>query len=73
MAEKFILHVETLFATIDDLETFFTRLSSRGELLFPPFFCKIVGWLVIFEIDKENQLKQGCHMYGKLDYYAVKR
>lgn len=33
MAEKFILHVETLFATIDDLETYFARLSSRGILL----------------------------------------
>ncbi|KAJ6493669.1 hypothetical protein C8R47DRAFT_975284 [Mycena vitilis] len=30
MAEKFILHVEVLFATIDDLEYHFYRLSMKG-------------------------------------------
>lgn len=30
MAEKFILHVEVLFATIDDLEAYFTRLNHKG-------------------------------------------
>ncbi|KIK60363.1 hypothetical protein GYMLUDRAFT_167687 [Collybiopsis luxurians FD-317 M1] len=30
MAEKFILHVEVLFATIDDLEFHFARLSMKG-------------------------------------------
>ncbi|KAH9893484.1 RhoGAP-domain-containing protein [Cubamyces lactineus] len=30
MAEKFILHVEVLFATIDDLEYHFTRLRLKG-------------------------------------------
>ncbi|KAF8631853.1 hypothetical protein AX15_002123 [Amanita polypyramis BW_CC] len=30
MAEKFILHVEVLFATIDDLEFHFTRLIQKG-------------------------------------------
>lgn len=30
MAEKFILHVEVLFATIDDLEYHFARLKSKG-------------------------------------------
>ncbi|KAH8976622.1 RhoGAP-domain-containing protein [Lactarius hatsudake] len=30
MAEKFILHVEVLFATIDDLEWQFTQLSMKG-------------------------------------------
>ncbi|KAI5121611.1 hypothetical protein M0805_001143 [Coniferiporia weirii] len=30
MAEKFILHVEVLFATIDDLETCFSRLNLKG-------------------------------------------
>ncbi|CCM02430.1 uncharacterized protein FIBRA_04529 [Fibroporia radiculosa] len=30
MAEKFILHVEVLFATIDDLEWHFVRLQMRG-------------------------------------------
>lgn len=30
MAEKFILHVEVLFATIDDLEYQFSRLNLKG-------------------------------------------
>ncbi|RDB23715.1 Rho-type GTPase-activating protein 1 [Hypsizygus marmoreus] len=30
MAEKFILHVEVLFATIDDLEYHFARLNQKG-------------------------------------------
>jgi len=30
MAEKFILHVEVLFATIDDLETYFARMNVKG-------------------------------------------
>jgi hypothetical protein len=32
MAEKFILHVEVLFATIDDLEYKFARLQLKGGL-----------------------------------------
>lgn len=31
MAEKFILHVEVLFASIDDLEFHFSRLNMKGE------------------------------------------
>lgn len=31
MAEKFILHVEVLFATIDDLEFHFGRLGMKGS------------------------------------------
>ena len=31
MAEKFILHVEVLFATIDDLEFQFSRLNIKGK------------------------------------------
>src|ERR1700722_9702836 len=31
MAEKFILHVEVLFATIDDLEYHFARLNTKGD------------------------------------------
>ena len=30
MAEKFILHVEVLFGTIDDLEVSFARLNLKG-------------------------------------------
>lgn len=33
MAEKFILHVEVLFATIDDLEYYFARLTVKGECM----------------------------------------
>jgi hypothetical protein len=33
MAEKFILHVEVLFATIDDLEYQFARLNLKGMFL----------------------------------------
>ena len=31
MAEKFILHVEVLFATIDDLEYHFARMRLKGD------------------------------------------
>jgi len=34
MAEKFILHVEVLFAAIDDLEHHFASLNSKGTPLF---------------------------------------
>ena len=37
MAEKFILHVEVLFATIDNIETYFLRLNLRGVQLFVGF------------------------------------
>ena len=33
MAEKFILHVEVLFATIDDLEWQFARLNLKGTCM----------------------------------------
>jgi hypothetical protein len=36
MAEKFILHVEVLFATIDDLEWHFAQLSMKGTLRSTP-------------------------------------
>lgn len=36
MAEKFILHVEVLFATIDDLEHYFARLNLKGKPNFQP-------------------------------------
>jgi hypothetical protein len=36
MAEKFILHVEVLFATIDDLEWQFAQLSMKGTLRSTP-------------------------------------
>jgi len=37
-AENFILHVEVLFATIDDLEYIFTSLGIKGESPHPPFY-----------------------------------
>lgn len=30
MAEKFILHVEVLFAAIDDLEAYFAQVKNKG-------------------------------------------
>jgi hypothetical protein len=33
VAEKFILHVETLFAVIDDLEAQFAKVGAKGEFL----------------------------------------
>lgn len=37
-AENFILHVEVLFATIDDLEYFFTSLGVKGASPHPPSY-----------------------------------
>ena len=34
MAEKFILHVEVLFATIDDLEYQFAKLNKKGAFFY---------------------------------------
>lgn len=34
MAEKFVLHVETLFAAIDDLNAAFRHLGSKGKFFF---------------------------------------
>ena len=45
MAEKFILHVEVLFATIDDLEYHFARLNMKGA-------CTVM--LQLFDIDAEG-------------------
>lgn len=37
MAERFIFHVEVLFATIDELETHFIAVNAKGaSLLLPP-------------------------------------
>ena len=33
MAEKFIVHVEVLFATVDDLEYQFSLLNVKGKAL----------------------------------------
>jgi len=38
MAEKFILHVEVLFATIDDLEWHFSQLTIKGTFPSLPSF-----------------------------------
>jgi hypothetical protein len=39
MAEKFILHVEVLFATIDDLEYHHARLNLKGARWMPRPIC----------------------------------
>ena len=38
MAEKFILHVEVLFATIDDLELCFAQRNAKGESFVHDFY-----------------------------------
>jgi len=43
-AEKFILHVEVLFATVDDLEYIFTSLGVKGTLPRPPFYPSLQHW-----------------------------
>ena len=40
MAEKFILHVEVLFATIDDLEVQFLRLNLKSKWI----MCCLRAW-----------------------------
>ena len=47
MAEKFILHVEVLFATIDDLETHFARLRSKGEYFYSANLPRVINVLSI--------------------------
>lgn len=47
MAEKFILHVEVLFATIDDLEYHFARLNMKGS-------CAIITWTIKLTIVHRN-------------------
>lgn len=54
MAEKFILHVEVLFGTIDDLEYHCARLGLKG-MLQPPV-CSHVSYVTL----------QACLMSGKL-------
>lgn len=46
MAEKFILHVEVLFATIDDLEHYFARLNLKGEFSLFSLCWRSRGWRV---------------------------
>lgn len=53
MAEKFILHVEVLFGTIDDLEYHCTRLNLRGMSW--PRVSSHVSYVAF----------QGCLMSGK--------
>lgn len=61
MAEKFILHVEVLFATIDDLEWQFTQLSMKGPLRSAP------------DDQFSHSVSQACHMSGKRECSAEKR
>lgn len=56
MAEKFILHVEVLFATIDDLEYQFARLNLKGTCL---------HWAKR-ELHLLRKPPQACHMCAKL-------
>ena len=60
MAEKFILHVEVLFATIDDLEWNFAQLGMKSALysLFVLMDCCSYSWM------------QACLMFEKRACYA---
>ena len=62
MAEKFILHVEVLFATIDDLEWQFAQLSMKGTLRSAP------DAIFFFHLSF-----QACHMLGKHECSAERR
>jgi hypothetical protein len=62
MAEKFILHVEVLFATIDDVDFQFAQLSLKGT--------HILG---VKPSDPDYPLSQGCRMSGKRVCYVAKQ
>lgn len=61
MAEKFILHVEVLFAAIDDLEVYFAQVKNKGMFSLTDLPC--MSTVLI-------QPWQGCHMFGKRGCYA---
>ena len=56
MAEKFILHVEVLFATIDDLEWHFAQLTMKGNVTRAPM-------TLVHHFSHDRT--QACHMFGK--------
>ena len=62
MAENFILHMEVLFATIDDLEFHFALLNMKGPFQFS--FLILLLCLV--------SCLQGCHMFVKPECCAEK-
>ena len=51
LAEKFILHVEVLFATIDDLEAAFAQQNAKGvlypQLLLMRWSCKLTSTCIV--------------------------
>ncbi|EJD07623.1 RhoGAP-domain-containing protein [Fomitiporia mediterranea MF3/22] len=62
MAEKFILHVEVLFATIDDLETCFSRLNLKGmsHVREARLLCrKTVDLFTLLSKPQDNQRRTG--------------
>lgn len=75
MAEKFILHVEVLFATIDDLEYHFARLGQKGlcfvqisiEVL-PNFYLQECLMFEKHECCAEKQWSYShcCHIHKRL-------
>jgi hypothetical protein len=64
MAEKFILHVEVLFATIDDLEFHFASLGMKGTLT--PSMSNNIPLTPI-------AVAQACLTFEKRGCYAVRR
>lgn len=62
MAEKFILHVEVLFGTIDDLEFHFASLNMKGmPLTRQTTFSALM-----------TSVYQECPISGKLECYVGK-
>lgn len=51
MAEKFVLHVETLFAAIDDLNSAFRSSGSKGT---PPSVSLLIPVLLIYDFEHRN-------------------
>jgi hypothetical protein len=47
MAEKFIFHVEVLFATIDELEAHFAAADAKGASVFLSLFCDTMRPLIL--------------------------
>jgi hypothetical protein len=63
MAEKFILHVEVLFATIDDLEYHFARIAVKGS----------VPQLNLLFFNMLMAPCKGCPTYASHECSAVRR
>ena len=72
MAEKFVLHVETLFAAIDDLNSAFRSAASKGNFtLFLSHSREGEGEQTLTRF-LLLPFAQKCRMFGKLECFARK-